>query len=198
MMGSWKTAFSIVMVVPLVLVVSGCALFGPRVDSEYYERPDGTIVVESIQLTATVTAIDERARTITVDPKWSQRQTVKVGPEMANFEQIQVGDELHVELIEELAVSLIHGGSPESVGELDVVALAPKGEKPAIDAVTSEEVTADIIAIDAHAHRITIELIDGTTQSIKVGKHIDLSQFGLGDSVRVQVTETVLIDFMKK
>jgi hypothetical protein len=52
-------------------------------------------------------------------------------------------------------------------------------------------------AADAHAHRITLELIDGTTQSIKVAKHIDLTQFGLGDSVRIQVTDAVFIDFEK-
>ena len=52
-------------------------------------------------------------------------------------------------------------------------------------------------AIDAHAHSITLELIDGTTQSIKVAKHIDLTQFGLGDSVRVQVTDAVFINFEK-
>jgi hypothetical protein len=193
----WKTMFSIFIALSLTFCIGGCALFVPNVDTETYERPDGTIVVESLQLTATVTAVNERARTVTIDPKWGKQRTIKASSGMTNFEQIQVGDKVHADVIEEFAVSLIPGGSPESVGELDAVALAPAGEKPAIGAVSSREVTADIIAIDAHAHSITLELIDGTTQSIKVGKHIDLTQFGLGDSVRVQVTDAVFIDFEK-
>ena len=192
-----KTLLSICGALCLTSLVAGCALLGPQVEVESYERPDGTIVVESIQLRATVTAVDERARTITIDPEWGLPRTVKVSPELRNFDQIQVGDKVHAYVIEEVAVSLVRGGSPESVGELDAVALAPPGEKPAISAVSSREVTADIVAIDAHAHSITLELIDGTTQSIKVAKHIDLTQFGLGDSVRVQVTDAVFIDFEK-
>jgi hypothetical protein len=196
--GIWKTSRVVPMALSSIWLASACAFMGPKVETQSYETSDGAIVVESVELVATVTAIDERARTLTIDPKYGEEQVVKAGPEMANFDQIRVGDEVRAELIEELAIVLIPGGVAESVGELDYVSLAPLGDKPAITVASSREVTADIIAIDAHAHRVTLELIDGSTYSVKVGKHIDLSTIALGDSVLIQITDAVLIAVEKK
>lgn len=182
----------------IALLASGCAMLGPQVEKETYVTDDGAIVVESVQLTAIVRSIDERNRTLTIDPKWGAERTVKVPDEMVNFDQIRVGDEIEADIIEEVAVVLLHGGAPESIGGLDAVALAPVGSKPGIAVVSSRELTADVIAIDAHAHRVTLEFIDGSTESFKVGKHIDLSEVSLNDSVRVRVTEAIAIDFHKK
>jgi len=197
-MNAPRTLLACILAGSLVLFTGACALMGPRVETKIYETADGAIVVESLRLEATVKAIDERARTVTIDPKYGDVRTVKVSPDMVNFSQIRVGDEVHVELIEELAVSLLAGGAPESVGRADLVALAPVGEKPAIAVASSREVTADVIAIDAHAHRVTLEFIDGSTQSVKVGKHIDLSKISLDDSVRIVITDAVMISVESK
>jgi hypothetical protein len=193
-----KTASAIAVASLFVLVVSGCGLFGPRVETKSYETADGVVIVETVKLSAIVKAIDERERTLTLDPKYGGQQVVKVGPEMVNFNQIRVGDEVHAEVIEALAVSLIPGGSAESVGELDAVALAPVGAKPGVAVVSSREVTADIIGIDLHAHRVTLEFIDGSTESVKVGKHIDLTKVALDDSVRIQITDAIAITITAK
>ena len=55
------------------------------------------------------------------------------------------------------------------------------------------ETTATIVAIDGHDHTVTLEFLDGRVQEINVGKHRDLSNVGLGDSVRIQLTEAVAI-----
>lgn len=193
-----KTTRAVIIASSFVLLTTACALMGPRVETETYKTSDGAVVVESVKLTATVKAIDESARTLTLDPKYDDPKTVKVGPGMTNFDQIRVGDEVQVELIEELVVALIHGGAAESVGALDAVALAPIGAKPATAVVSSREATADVIAIDAHAHKITLEFIDGSTQSVKVGKNIDLTKVSLDDSVRIQITDAVMISIAKK
>jgi hypothetical protein len=193
-----RTASAITVASLFVLVVSDCALFGPKVETKSYETADGAVIVETVKLSAIVKAINERERTLTLDPKHGETQTVKASPDMVNFNQIRVGDEVHVELIEALAVSLISGGAAESVGELDAVALAPVGAKPGVAIVSSREVTADIIGIDLHAHRVTLEFIDGSTQSVKVGKHIDLTKVALDDSVRIQITDAVAITITAK
>jgi hypothetical protein len=193
-----KTTSVITVASLFVFAVSGCALFGPNVETRSYETADGAVIVDTVKLSAIVKAINERERTLTLDPKHGETQTVKASPDMVNFNQIRVGDEVHVELIEALAVSLISGGAAESVGELDAVALAPVGAKPGVAIVSSREVTADIIGIDLHAHRVTLEFIDGSTQSVKVGKHIDLTKVALDDSVRIQITEALAITITAK
>ena len=175
-------------------LLSACG--GPTV--KVYESPDGTIVVESMETTATVTAIDARARTITLKRgRFHQPKTFKVGEEAVNFEQIQVGDEVHAVVVEELAVALVPGGTAPMLGEAQAVALAPEGSKPAIVVADTVAMTAVITAIDGHAHQVTLELPDGTSRSVKVGKHVDLTRVSLGDSIVVTLTEAVALAVVK-
>ncbi len=194
----FRSVCRIGLITTVALLLGACSLLGPRTQTEVYETKDGAIVVESVKLTATVTAIDERNRTLTLDPRYGDEQVFKAPPEMVNFNQVRVGDEVQAEIIEEFAVSLVPGGAPESVGALDAVALAPLGGRPAMSVAVAREVTADVIAIDAHSHRLTLEFVDGTVQSFKVGKHIDLSEVSLGDSVRIVIVDAIAIDFQKK
>jgi hypothetical protein len=182
----------------LAICSSACAFLGPKVETASYQTDDGAILVETVVLTATVTAIDQRARTLTINPRFGDEQTVVAPPEMVNFDQINVGDEVRAEIIEETVVALVPGGAAESVGAAEGIALSPIGDKPAIGVVSSREVTADVIGIDAHAHEVSLEFIDGSMQTVKVGKHIDLSKVSLQDSVRIVVTNAVAIDFQKK
>ena len=179
----------------VVILSLAAACAGPTV--KVYEKPDGTIIVESMEIKATVTAIDARARTVTLKRKFHRAKTFKAGKNVVNFKQIQVGDEVHVVVVEEFAVSLIRGGAPPMVGEAAAVALAPEGSKPGLVMADSVVVTAEITAIDAHTRQVTIEFPDGSGKTVKVGKHIDLTQVALGDSVSIQITEAVAIEVAK-
>jgi len=171
------------------------ACVGP--DVKVYERPDGTTIVESTEVRATVSAVDSRARTITLKRRFHEAQTFKADKSMVNFNQIQVGDEVHAVVVEEFAVNLVPGGAPPLVGEGAAVALAPEGSKPAIVMAETVGVTAEIIAIDSHSHEVVIEFPDRSTKTVKVGKHIDLTSVSLGDSVFIQITEAVAIEVVK-
>jgi hypothetical protein len=189
-----RVKWSVVLFASLMLVmISACA--GP--DVKVYERDDGTIIVESMELKAKVEAVDARARTVTLKRRFHEAKTFKVDDGMTNLDQIQVGDEVHAEVVEEIAVVLVPGGAPALVGEAGAVAIAPDGSKPAIVMVDTVEVTAEIIAIDSHGHHVTIEFPDGSVQDVKVGKHIDLTKVALGDSVLIRITEAVAIAVVK-
>jgi hypothetical protein len=177
----------------ILALAAACA--GPNV--EVYERPDGTIIVETMETKATVEAIDARAGTVTLKRRFHKAKTFKVDENVADIGQIQVGDEVHAVVIEELAVVLIPGGAPKMVAAAAEVALSPAGRKPAIVMAERTEITAEIIAIDSHGHKVTIELPDRSVQTVKVGKHIDLEKIALGDSVLIQLTEAVAIEVTK-
>ena len=183
----------LVLATVLLSLITACA--GPKV--EVYERPDGTIVVETLKVKATVTAVDARARTVTLKRRFHKAQTFKADKNDINFNQIQVGDEVHAVVVEEVAVSLVPGGAPSMIEEGAAIAVAPEGDKPKIVMVDTVAMTAEIIAIDQHSHQVTLELPDGTLKSVKVAKHIDLTQISLGDSVLIQVSEGVAIEVVK-
>ena len=77
------------------------------------------------------------------------------------------------------------------------IGVASAGGKPAIVVVDTMAMTAEITAIDAHSHRVTLELPNGTIKTVKVGKHIDLTRVSLGDAVFIQVSEGVAIEVVK-
>lgn len=165
----------------------------PKVETTVEERPDGVLVVETIQTQATVTAIDASNRMLTLKPKRGRAKSFKVGEHVVNFEQIRVGDEVHATVIEELAVTLISGGAPIGTEAAAAVGLAPEGDKPAVIMADTIETTAKVVAIDGHEHTVTLEFEDGSIEEINVPKHRDLSKVGLGDAVRIQLTEALAI-----
>ena len=61
----------------------------------------------------------------------------------------------------------------------------------------TREITAPIIGIDGHDHELTLEFVDGRTETIKVSRKLDLSKLALGDSVRIAVTDAIAISVVK-
>ena len=153
----------------------------------------GAIAVETVQMTATVKAVDQRNRTVTLAGKNGKRETYKVGKEAVNFDQIKVGDRVIVTVTEALAVFLRPQGTPPSVGEGAAVALAPKGSMPGGMVATTAEVTARVVAVDAASHHVTLKLPDGRKRRVSVNPSIDLAQVAPGDAVTVQVADALAI-----
>jgi hypothetical protein len=154
--------------------------------------PDGAAVVDTMKASATVTAVDASNRKVTLRLADGRQQKVKCGPDIVNFDQIQVGDRVNATLTDELAVYVGHG-EPPSGAVAAGVALAPVGAKPGGITADVVQITAKVTAIDATKRRVTLELPDGSTKSVKVGKKVNLSDIRLGDNVTVRHTESVAI-----
>ena len=94
-------------------------------------------------------------------------------------------------------MTLVPGGTTPSVGAGAAVALAPEGAMPGGVMATTVEAVATVVAIDGHEHTVTLEFLDGRIQEVHVPKSRDLSNVGLGDSVRVQITEAFAIEVVR-
>jgi hypothetical protein len=66
----------------------------------------GGIAVDTVELTATVEAIDYAKRTVTLRGPQGKTQTVKVDPSVERFPQVKTGDEVVVRHTEALAISV--------------------------------------------------------------------------------------------
>jgi hypothetical protein len=175
-----------------LLVLASCYT-GPQVTETIIDEGDGVLIVDTMTLTATVAAINPRTREITLSLPDGTESTFKAGEEAVNFDQIAVGDIVEAEVAEELAVSLIEEGAPPSVGAAAGIALAPKGEKPAVVMVDTVEVTATIRVVDPADRKLTLEFVDGSMKTVKVARGTDLTNVVPGESLRVQLTEAVAI-----
>ncbi len=170
---------------------------GPKVETVVKEGPGGVVVVQTLRMQATVIAIDATNRTVRLQPRRGDPKTFRIGEGAVNFQQVRVGDQVHATVIEETAVTLVPGGTPPGVGAAAAVALAPEGAMPGAVMASTVEAVATVVAIDGHEHTVTLEFADGRIQEVQVGKHRDLSNVGLGDSVRVQITEAVAISVVR-
>ena len=164
----------------------------------YKEGVPGGVMVDTVTVSAEVTAIDAVNRTATLQEPDGETFTVTVGPEAVNFDQVRVGDTVKATLTEALVVFLDEEGAAAPDGAAAMVALAPKGAQPGGVVAQTVQVTATVAAIDTANRTATLQFEDGSTQTFPVRDDIDLSQRKAGEKVVFQVTEMIAIDVEKQ
>lgn len=179
-----------------MLAFTSCSTMEGTEEETAIETADGAIIVDTFTTSAKVTAIDADKRKLTLTFPDGKKTTYKCGPEVVNFPQIQIGDQVNAKVTEEAAIFIGAGDPPSDVASR-VVALAPVGYKPAGASVDTAQVTAKVTAVDAKAHRVTLQFADGTSKKVKVGKEVNLSAVPVGTDVTVQVSEGLAITVSK-
>lgn len=165
----------------------------PTVETTVIETPTGAEIIETIQLTAIVSGINYDTRQVVLLGPGGDEVTYKVDKNAVNFGQIKVRDQVRATVTEKLAVFLSKDKAPASAGAAAAVVLAPKGAMPGGVVAGTSEVTATITAVDAKARKVTLQFVDGTSDTLTVGKAVDLSKVGTGDSVTARLTESIAV-----
>jgi hypothetical protein len=178
----------------MLLALVSCAK-SPNGEGEVtvMETPLGMAIVETWRMTATVSAIDPAKRKMTLTSPDGAKTTVKAD-QGVNVDQFKVGDRVSAEVTEELAVFLRKTGAPPSAGEGAAVGLATAGATRAMWMAETMEVTARVTNVDTKHRKVTLQLPDGKSKTVKVGKKVNLANVQAGDDVTVQVTEAIAVD----
>jgi hypothetical protein len=194
---------SLMLATAALLILTACTTASPPPPPTgegalaYQEGVPGGVIVNTVDVSARVTAIDKAKRKVTLLGPDGEKFTVKVGPEAVNFDQIRVGDLVKATVTEELVISLDEGGAPSSEGEAGVVALAPKGAKPGGVVAQVTQITASVVAIDQAKRTATLRFDDGSTKTFSVRDDIDLSRHKVGERVVFRATEMIAISVEK-
>jgi hypothetical protein len=194
---------SLALTAAALLILTACSAASPpppatdKVAVAYQEGVPGGIIVNTVDVSARVTAINKANRKVTLLGPDGEKFTVKVGPEAVNFDQIRVDDLVKVTVTEELVVYLDEEGAAASEGEAGVVALAPKGAKPGGLVAQVTQGTATVAAIDQAKRTVTLRFDDGTTETHPVRGDIDLSRHNVGARVVLRYTEMIAISVEK-
>lgn len=88
-------------------------------------------------------------------------------------------------------------GKAPNAEAISAVGLAPVGAKPGVYVADAVEVTAKITAINYNKRTATLALPDGTSQTIKVGKQVNLGNFKSGDDITVEYAEAMALTVTK-
>jgi hypothetical protein len=154
----------------------------------------GRVVLNSATATATVQSINAADRTVQLLHSDGSTSTYKCGPDVRNFDQIKVGDHVTATVAESLAIALLKGGDfPVGTGTSTAMVRSPLGDKPGMKVVDTVGFVAKIVSINAASREVTLQMADGTNQTVKAGPDIDLVNVNPGDSVGVRVTRATAI-----
>ena len=163
----------------------------------FVEGVAGGTFVNTVEVSAKVTAIDRTTRKVTLMGSDGKKFKVKAGPEAINFDQVKVGDTVNATFTEELMVYVGNQNSAQSDGSAALVSLAPKGAQPGGVMAEVTQVTGKITAIDTQNRTATLRFEDGTEKTLPVRSDIDLSRHKVGENVVFQVTEMVALSVTK-
>jgi len=155
-----------------------------------------TTVVGTFKASGTVTAVDANTRKIKLTMSNGERTTLKCGTDVRNFSQIHIHDRVTVTGTEQIAAYLDKGKATGNSGSA-TVNLSPLGAKPGVVVATTAKATVKITAIDTKTRKVTFVNKEGTSATLKVGDHIDLTKAKVGDTVTIRKTESVALAVTK-
>jgi Cu/Ag efflux protein CusF len=147
-----------------------------------------------VEETATVEAVDQATRMVTLKGPKGNSITFKASDEVRNLAQVHVGDTVKFAYYESLAVRVLKKGEPfPKAGESAAMTRAKHGEKPAgvVGAETSVNVT--LMAIDKKAKTVTLKGEDGKLVTVTPLDMKNIDKVKVGDRAVITYTEAVAV-----
>jgi hypothetical protein len=148
-------------------------------------------------MTATVVAIDQAKRLVSLKGPKGNVVELKVGEEARNLPQVSVGDTVQVRYYESVAAQIAKPGTPLGATLQEAAGRAKPGEMPGAAAGRQLTVVALIEKIDTKNQTVTLKGPEGGTTEVKVKRPQMLEQVKVGDQVVITYTEALAISVEK-
>ena len=156
-------------------------------------EPGKVAIAHVTKVTATVEAIDQAKRQVTLKGPKGNTLVLPVSPEAKNFDQVKVGDKVVVGYIEALSLTLKKDGKElRSKTDTSDMARSAKGEQPGGPAVRQVTVIADVIAVNAKKHTVTLKGPEQTVD-LKVRDPKQLKLIKVGDQIEAVYSEGLAV-----
>ena len=158
-------------------------------------RQTKTITGETKTVTATVEAIEQATRTLTLKGPEGNYVTLTVPVTATRFDSIKVGDTLTARYYESLILRLKPEGEKGVDTDAAKVTPADSGARPGGTAATQRTITATITAIDPAVPSITFSGPNNWKYTSRVEDKKALSKVKVGDRVDITWTQALLASF---
>jgi hypothetical protein len=147
----------------------------------------------TMDITATITAIDAKTRAVTLKGPQGNEKTIVAGPEVKNFAQLKVGDQVNLQYVESLVLEL-KKGSDAVVGRTEKAggARAPEGSSPGGVIGRQVKVVGEVTAVDAATQTLTVRGPKRTVD-MKIADPEQFKRVAVGDKIEATFTEAVAI-----
>ena len=160
--------------------------------------PSGTVAEQTLVADATVVAINQKTRHVTLKGADGERFTIVAGPEVRNLAQVKKGDVVRTTYQESIAYEVQPAGTAKpGVGASTDVSRAEVGQKPAASVRDTVTVRFTIAKIDKAKSEATLRDPDGKVNVVKVKDPSKLDAVQVGDVVDITYTEALAISVEK-
>ena len=153
----------------------------------------GEAVVSSVDVTATVTKIDQKTREVTLKAEDGEEYSFVASDDVKNLAQVKQGDVVTVTYAEALAYEVKKGGQAVAPATAVAGGSAAPGMKPKGAIARQTTVTVLITAIDSKVPSVTFQGPKGNTRTIKVLHPEKLQGVKVGDTVEITYTEALAV-----
>ena len=159
----------------------------------------GVLTESSVVTTAaTVEAIDQTTRMVTLRAPDGRLHTMRIDPSVRNLRQVRKGDEVVATFYESIALQVKKPGEAEpGASQNTELARAQPGQRPAGVAAETTTVTATIVKIDHKHQTVDLRGPDGNITTVDVQNPAHLAKVKVGDLVELSVTEALAVQVEK-
>jgi hypothetical protein len=166
----------------------------PQVAAAPPALPSGQVAEQTLTAEATVVAINQKTRHVTLKGADGKRFTIVAGPDVRNLAQVKKGDVVRTTYQESIAYEVKKAGTAKpGVGASTDVSRAELGEKPGGHIRDTVTVRFTIAAIDKARSEATLRDPDGKVTVVKVKDPTKLDAVRVGDVVDITYTEALAI-----
>jgi hypothetical protein len=182
-----RNAGGATLVLAALIAIAACA----------HEPPAPISRERTIELTATVEAIDPQTRLVSLRGADGRKATVYAGPEVRNFDQIKLGDQVAVSFYAAIGAEVTTPDrAAKGVQEEGALIRAAKGERPAGAIAETLTTTVEIDSVDTSLNTVTFRRADGLTRVLAVEDpkaQAFIRELKRGDLVQVTYMEAVAV-----
>ncbi len=151
-----------------------------------------TFTGEAEIVTATIEAIDQSTRAVTLKESDGTYTVVTAGPDMKRFNELKVGDKVTARYYENIVIRLKAPGEKD-VDTGTIGTTRGTGERPAATVAGQRTITATITQVDEKSPSITFTGPNGWSYSSRVEDKAMLSKVKVGDRVDITWTAAALV-----
>ncbi len=150
-------------------------------------------VAQTVNVTATISAIDKATRDVTLKGPKGNEVTLTAGPEVKKFDSLKVGDQVDVQYVEAVTLELKKGGGMVVARTVEKGAVGSKpGERPAGAVGRQVTIVADVVALDPATQMVTLKGPNRTVD-LKIPDPEQFKRIAKGDQVEAKYTQAVAL-----
>ena len=146
---------------------------------------------EPVTVKATIEAIDQKERTLTLKGPEGYYAIVQAGPEVKRFNQLKVGDVISATYTESVAFSIRQPGAPAPPKEMTGINM--REGKPGASATSQRTMSVTIESIDPAVPYVRVKGPEGRVYHYRVRDPKNVQGLKVGDTVDITYTRSLLI-----